>query len=329
MTCRRPLPAAREIGVKKKPIVYGVGRRPKVLAEGFEAIDLRCGQCRSCRLEYSRVWAVRLIHEAAYWWEFHSLPSIFLTLTYDEKHVPFYGELVKYELQDFLKRLRWHSGAQFRYYGVGEYGSKCPDHKIVDCPICGPIQRPHFHVVIFGWSPADKKMLCTREGEACYSSETIAKAWQKGSHEFGSCTFESCAYVSRYIMKKQKGDNQHVADHYCKYFPWLDVWVDMPHEFAIMSRGQRTGMGGIGTRFYESFRDDMYPSDETPIPGRGVIGKPPRFYDSLYEREDPESLEEIKAARRKAMAESLEDGPSLESRAKVEDSRMALYQRKL
>lgn len=329
MTCRRPLEAARKIGSKGRPIVYGVGRRPKTLAEGYEALELPCGQCRSCRLEQARVWSVRLIHEAAHWDRFYNLGSIFLTLTYDDEHLPFYGELVKHHLQDFLKRLRFHSGAQFRYYGVGEYGSKCPDHKIVDCSVCGPIQRPHFHVIVFGWSPEDKQMACRRDGEPQYTSEIIGKAWKKGMHEFGSCTFESCNYVAGYILKKQKGDNQHVADHYCKYFPELNVWVDMPHEFAIMSRGQRTGAGGIGKMFYVEYKDDMYPSDETPVPGRGVIGKPPKFYDRMYEHEHPESMERIKEKRRDAMARSLVEGPTIESRAKVEDSRLALYQRKL
>ena len=329
MTCRAPLEAAREIGKKGRPLVYAKGQRPKTLAEGYEALELPCGLCVSCRLEYSRVWAVRLMHEAAYWQEFWNSYSIFLTLTYDDKHLPAYGVLVKHHAQDFLKRLRFHSGAKFRYYMVGEYGSQCPDHEIVDCPVCGPIQRPHYHAVIFGWLPSDKEMLGYRDGGAVYKSETIGKAWKKGSHEFGSCTFESCAYVARYIMKKQVGDNQHVADHYSKYFPLSDEFYDMPKEFAIMSRGQRTNMGGIGSMWYEHYKQDIYPADEVPVPGRGVIGKPPKFYDAMYEQEDPRGMAKIKAERRDAMAKSLVEGPSLESRAMVQDARLALYQRNL
>ena len=320
-----------QVGVKAKPIIYSAGQRPKTLAEGYQALELPCGQCKSCRLEYSRVWAIRLMHEAAYWEEFHNRYSIFLTITYDEDNIPFYGELVKHHAQDFLKRLRWHSGSQFRYYMVGEYGSQCPDHQIIDCPMCGPIQRPHYHAIIFGWTPPDKEMLGSRDGETVYSSEIIEKAWQKGSHEFGSCTFESCAYVTRYIMKKQTGDNQHTIDHYCKYIPHLDVWCDMSPEFAIMSRGTRKGElnGGLGKQWYEHYKNDLYPADETPIPGRGIIGKPPKFYDSMYELEEPDTFATIKSARREAMAKSLVEGPSLESRAKVEDARLSLYQRKL
>lgn len=349
MTCRAPLEAARKEGDKGRPIVYARGQRPKTLAEGYAALELPCGQCRSCRLEYARTWAVRLVHEAAWWQEVHNKYSIFLTLTYDDKHVPFYGELVKHHAQDFLKRLRYHASedakkfsgddsavVQFRYYMVGEYGSKCPDHGIVECSVCGPIQRPHYHAIIFGWTPPDKKMHTVREGKAVYTSQIIEKAWSEdkipyGFHEFGSVTFDSCAYVTGYVMKKMKGDNQEAVDHYCKYFPDLNVWVDMPREFAIMSRGTRKDEfnGGLGKGFYDKFRNDMYPSDETPIPGRGIIGKPPLFYDRMYEQQFPEEMDEIKQKRREAMALSLVEGPSLESRAKVQDARLALNQRSL
>ena len=349
MTCRAPLEAARRKGSKDKPIVYKRGRRPKTLAEAYEALELPCGQCASCLLEYSRTWAVRLAHEAAYWEEFHGRYSIFLTLTYDDDHVPYGGQLVKSHAVDFLKRLRYHANedcqnvfgddaplVQFRYYMIGEYGSQCPDHGVIDCPCCGPVQRPHYHAVIFGWTPPDKEMVGVRDGESVYTSKLIEKAWSKdkvpiGFHEFGSVTFESCAYVTRYIMKKQKGDNAKVLSHYTRYIPQLDTLIELPKEFAIMSRGTRKGElnGGLGRQWYEKFKGDLYPTDETPIPGRGIIGKPPKFYDALYEQEDPEGMAEIKSKRRDAMADSLLNGPSLESRAKVEDARMALYQRKL
>lgn len=329
MTCRFPLAAARRVGSSDKPLVYGAGERPEPLAPGWEALDLPCGQCRSCRLEYSRRWAVRLMHEAAYWEEVHGIYPFFLTLTYDDEHLPMYGSLVKHHIQDFLKNLRWKSGAKLRYYIVGEYGSTCPDHKVIDCPICGPIQRPHYHGIIFGWSPPDKEVLGHRDGGTVFCSELIDDAWAKGSHEFGSCTFESCAYVARYVMKKQTG--KEAADYYRRFVHELCELVEITPEFAVMSRGGNSPDGeqmrGIGYPWFERYKDDLYPSDETPIPGRGVVGKPPRYYDSLYEVEYPEVLAEVKAERLEALRKSLESGPSLASRALVEDARLALLYR--
>lgn len=151
MTCRRPLEAVRKVGSGERPVVYKKFHRPTTLREGYEALELPCGQCISCRLERSRIWAARMIHHAAYLEEFYGLYSSFITLTYDEENLPFGGTLVKEHPQNFMKRLRWHLGPnKISHYYVGEYGSCCPDHEIVNCPMCGPIQRPHYHAIIFG-----------------------------------------------------------------------------------------------------------------------------------------------------------------------------------
>lgn len=331
MTCRAPLEAARKKGSKGKPIIYKRGRRPKNMAESYEMLDLPCKQCIGCRLEKTRVMAARMMHEAAYWEEMWGRYSIFLTLTYNDQHLPMYGTLVKEHAQNFLKRLRRYiKPEKLRYYAVGEYGSTCPDHEIEKCSICGPLQRPHYHMILFGWAPAEREYLGDREGYPIYRADIIEKAWRKtvkpghkkteiGSHEFGPCTYEACQYVARYLIDKQIGNNQDTADHYAKYLWQIDTWVDLPPEFAIISKGGNTGKKGIGYQWYEQYRTDIYPQDECPIPGRTNVGKPPRYYDEHEEKRDPKTMEKIKDARREAMAKSLLDGPSLETRIKYED----------
>lgn len=78
---------------------------------------IKCGQCMECRLAYSREWAIRITHEAA----MHER-NCFLTLTYDDDHLPKYGQLVKSDLQKFFKRLRHHFN--FKYVACGEYGER-------------------------------------------------------------------------------------------------------------------------------------------------------------------------------------------------------------
>ena len=46
-------------------------------------IQVPCGQCYGCRLQYSREWANRCMLEAS---EYSS--NFFLTLTYDDEHLP-------------------------------------------------------------------------------------------------------------------------------------------------------------------------------------------------------------------------------------------------
>ena len=87
-------------------------------------IIVSCKQCKGCRLEYSRQWAMRITHEQSLW-----LNNIFITLTYDDDHLPQLGNsttLVKKDFQDFMKRLRKkenrHPNDPIRYYHCGEYG---------------------------------------------------------------------------------------------------------------------------------------------------------------------------------------------------------------
>ncbi len=344
MACRHPMDAAREIGKGQKPLIYAHGRRPNPLAVGWEALQIPCGQCRSCRLEKSRVWGARIAHEAAYLEESFGLYSTFITLIYDEKHLPYAGSLVKQQLQDFFKRLRARIyPKRVRYYASGEYGSRCQQHEINDCPHCGPIQRPHYHAIVLGFDFPDKYYVGEREGLRIYESNLLRDLWKFGNHEIGSCTFESAAYVARYVMKKQSGKK--AIEHYTRLDPWTNIWSEVDPEFAIMSRGHKckncrfvgpvkeklicSCTGGIGKDWYEKYKSDLYPSSDCPIPGRGTSGAPPPYYDRLYAIENPELMEEIKDDRKQKMLKSLETGPSLESRAMVQDSKIQTLSRKL
>lgn len=144
-----------------KPIyLYGVGHVP-------------CGKCQACRLQRTREWAVRIVHETD-----NFEKSAFVTLTYDDEHLPEDKGLHKRDLQLFFKLLRRHREGKIRYYGCGEYGEK--------------FGRPHYHAIILG--------LASEE------SEEVSDAWRRGRVHLGSVNFNSAAYVSAYVMKKYSGD---------------------------------------------------------------------------------------------------------------------------
>lgn len=63
-----------------------------------------------------------------------SSSAFFLTLTYNDEHLPEGGELSLYDLQTFIKRLRKENPG-IRYFAVGEYGTD--------------LDRPHYHAVLF------------------------------------------------------------------------------------------------------------------------------------------------------------------------------------
>lgn len=337
MPCRHPIPAARPVGGDMRPevngrkarasmVFYGRGQsRPEQLAPGYEAIDLPCGQCRSCRLEQSRMWGVRIAHEAAYLEEEEGAYSSFVTLTYDEEHLPQYGSLRPEDLTNFFKKLRWHiAPRKISYYAAGEYGTRCPKHEIHNCPHCGPIQRPHYLAIIFGFDFPDRHYIGDREGFCVYESEFLAKIWPFGFHEIGSVSFESGAYVARYVMKKQTGREAKYGDHYQRLCPWTDTFHEVEPEFARMSRNP-----AIGKRWFEKYGESVMDKDEVGIPGRGETCKLPRYYDKLFEKWRYTELYLRKEERKAKMEESLAKGPSLESRAMVEDARVALLRRNM
>ena len=79
MTCYKPLLAWRDpynLGKNGKPSLTFKGH------SGLEPIKIPCGQCLGCRLERSRQWATRCIHEASLWSH-----NCFLTLTFDDGHL--------------------------------------------------------------------------------------------------------------------------------------------------------------------------------------------------------------------------------------------------
>ena len=97
-----------------------------------------------------------------------------------------------------------------------------------------------------------------------------------------------CAYVARYVIKKQKGKGSK------EYYENLGV----KPEFVRMSRRP-----GIAREWYEENKDKIYETDEIFLSdGKGNLRqlKPARYFDRLYDNYKPEQLEEVKARRRVA-----------------------------
>lgn len=157
--------------------------------------SVKCGRCPPCKKAKSRDWQFRLYIEHK-----KSKYSKFLTLTYDDDHIPFIVENGKYltnlkksDLQSFIKRLRHvqdkyhleHSNCKnmretrqkhprIRYYGVGEYGDQT--------------ERAHYHLIIFNLEPELHSQL--------------NEIWRKGHVHIGTCNAKTIAYTMKYVLKQ-------------------------------------------------------------------------------------------------------------------------------
>lgn len=238
-------------------------------------VTVPCGRCLGCRLEKSRQWAIRLLHES----KLHE-DKCFVTLTYNREHLPYGGTLVKEHFQEFINRLRMRhrraSGRGIRYFHCGEYGED------VD-------ERPHYHACLFGIDFPDKMFFKrTETGHVIYTSKSLEDAWGKGFVTVGSFSFESAAYCARYIMKKVTGPE--APGYYMKLVPETGELVERVPEYVTMSLRP-----GIGSEWAKLYITDFYPCDFAVMKGKKL--RVPRYYDSILGLMNGPMLTRVKAIR--------------------------------
>lgn len=238
-----------------------------------------CGKCFLCQIRKRKDMSVRLAKEASMYDK-----CCFITLTYDEKHVPvtdgfpiddedkFFDRgfdksanvrrtLLPIDVQLFIKRLRRHleyvpkksklrSGRdhveRIRYFAVGEYGSRT--------------NRPHYHLLIFGWYPSD---IVSLDGKINTSGQ-IAKLWKYGFHHVDQVNTGVAKYCARYVTKKFSRDPAKENT----VFP----------EFVLSSKGR--GEGGIGAPWFDKYGEHSCRCGYVCVPGKKHISKcaVPRYF---------------------------------------------------
>ncbi len=235
-------------------------------------VTVSCGQCRGCRRERAKQWAIRITHEA----QLHEKNS-FITLTYRDDELPPGNSLDKQHFPNFIKRFRKNlrkrshdlnqeTPETLRYFHCGEYGDDSG--------------RPHYHACLFGQDFSEDRKLFKNDkrGYPLWTSKALDDLWQKGHSIIGALTFESAAYVARYIMKKQTGPG--AEEHYHGTQP----------EYVTMSRRP-----GIGASWYEKFGDEIRRDDFCVVQRKKA--RPPRFYDLEFQKQFPEKYEATKIKR--------------------------------
>lgn len=269
MACFHPIDAWKVDG----RIVFSEPRfktRKSALEALSRFVALPCGRCIGCRLERSRQWAVRCMHEA----QMHE-ESSFITLTYDEANAC--RSLNYSDFQKFMKRLRFHYRPRtIRFYMCGEYGEQ--------------FSRPHFHACLFGVGFADRKLWQKLpSGSSLYRSSILESLWPFGFSSVGDVTFESAAYVARYVMKKVIGRQAASSGGVGGETPALGAYerlcvytgevYEIEPEFNSMSLKP-----GIGAGWMAKYAESVYPHDFVIVNGHKV--KPPRYYDKVFKDMD-------------------------------------------
>lgn len=263
----------------------------------YRVVKHPCGHCHACRVNHSKKWAARCVHEA----QCHS-QNIFLNLTVNDDSliklfhsVPitdrqrlavirhrkrfsyqpqgsFSYDVLKggrvYSLshrpiQLFIKRLRRAlGGTKIKYFCAGEYG---PSNL-----------RPHWHIIIFGYRPSDLIPFNRRGKNVVYTSPFIDRLWSDpvtgdpyGYSLIGNVTPASAQYVAQYSLKKLKGSDNR-ENYYGESEP----------EYLRASQG-------IGKEWINKYWREVYSNSGIVLDGKPFCGIP-RYYDKFMRKEHPE-----------------------------------------
>ena len=170
-------------------------------------IYVPCGKCAWCRKAKRNEWCLRFEVEQR-----QNMFTDFITLTYDEQHVPYYIDeedgvfemrASKADVQKFIKRLR-KQGYKFKYFIVSELGPK--------------EGRPHYHGIFF----SNEKI----------KESDIQEKWNKGFTSSYPASPGAMRYVTKYILKGNDRNNNFmlcskrpaIGASYIKYQTAIDTY---------------------------------------------------------------------------------------------------------
>lgn len=267
MACYHPIPAYQDT------VGGGVTLHPPIADTNLR---LPCGTCIGCRTSHATAWARRAQHEASTWEH-----NCFLTLTYDDEHLPPDGRLRPDDLTAFIKRLRArHSRVHappgkrlckkyrgmgrhilcdplggLRYLGSGEYGET--------------YGRPHYHLLLFNCGFNDLTLMA----KELYESAFVKSLWPHGHHKIGTLTGASANYVAQYTLKNVG-----------TIAVTRDGEILQPPFFRVSTRP------AIGTKFITKYKNDL---SQGYMVAEGVKQPIPRAYMKILHNLDPHYCEQV------------------------------------
>lgn len=221
---------------------------------------LPCGKCLACRINRTQDWSTRLLHESYY-----SSSTYFLTLTYDEEHVPHDEKgnvcVCKEDIQLFMKRLRkMYPDSHIRYFIGSEYGEE---------------GRPHYHGIFYNIPDEAiqsmsknyiKGMPTKIKGKVGYSlcNRKLSDIWTKGFVTIGEFVPARANYVAGYFVNKPSVPEGHQPN------------------FSLMSRKP-----GIGASYVDCVSEKIRYNDSNVVFGANSKLVPlPRYYNKKVYSDD-------------------------------------------
>lgn len=198
-----------------------------------------CGKCIFCRKRKSTELAMRCVLHASMYPH-----NCFLTLTYDEKKEGYHNVFNYSDIQKFKKRLRSHvwrkEKQKIEIFNVHEYGKN---------------GKKHWHLVVFGWNPSDRRPYSNNNGNPLSTSDELTKMWPYGFHTIGDVSEASAMYQAQYTQK------------------------DFQYSHAGTSRKSHSKHSGIARQYFLQHYDQILRLGFVPFNGRKA--PVPRYFVKL------------------------------------------------
>lgn len=241
---------------------------------------------------------MQCVHEAST----HGEQNCVVTLTYATEYLPPNGSIAPEHASDFIKRLRSHEDyraekdaseggkgqpepRRFKTWGCAEYGEEKG--------------RPHYHIILFGYTFLDQVEEEKQPGY--YTSDILTRIWGMGQTQIMDLTFESAAYVARYVTKKlnsSTGTPEEILRRMDQVYGPINLETGLrpklPEQSVCLTQK------GLGKEWYLEWKEDIYNGDKVyrnTKDNRRVPMQPPKYYDRRYEIDNEEQWKKIKKER--------------------------------
>lgn len=261
-----------------------------------------CGVCDECYKKRVKEWSIRILNETKYHNE-----NYFVTMTYDDAHLPRNNSLDKKRVQTFFKSLKKHITRDYpdqkiKYYCVGEYGEGQGQREYLN---------PHYHFIGFNLNLSvygltdifpDGHRHYSKSGDLLMYCQMLSDLWPEGFVTVQEVTFGSAAYVAGYVHKKLKDSKPIIHEEIAffnvkgraqalivprRYSPYDYLGVERP--WSLMSKG-------IGEKYFFDHQDTIYDTDEIFYNSGqyGILSSlPPRYYDKKLKEHNQEKAKSI------------------------------------
>lgn len=294
-----------------------VFRHPEPGSSRYQVQWVPCRMCVGCMQMQAGDWTTRCYCES----KVHER-NAFVTLTYDDEHLPPHRMLRKRDMTLFLKRLRRRFGSGIRFFYVGEYGTRT--------------YRPHYHVCLFGVDFDDKVHARKSQGGFdLYESKTLSELWGQGLATTQDLTPETAAYAARYCVKKrERAAAQAKPDArrgYVKKEDRAGMCVDRVtgelYRF-VPEFCQASLKPAIGIPFLEKFFQDVWNAQGVVMPDGHIAPIPTAFMNQIRKWREADYQEAKRRRRDQAFEYLPESMPRrLQDRATVARARLSLSKR--